>query len=805
MMVPKREATQRSHSKLPKGQRCRRHQSTVFRRGAVVLRRLRMLPLALASFLWGCGEAPSKDPAVKAMGPLAQEAPGRHGELPASHPAAPAEYVGSAACGSCHQAEYQAWLGSHHQRAMQAPKPGTVAGDFSGAVFQQGDRLTEFSQAEGRYLIRTEGPDGRMASHQVRYAFGVAPLQQYLLPLPGGRLQAFGLAWDTAQGRWFDLHSGEGADPEDPLHWTGLGLNWNFMCADCHSTAVVKGYDAETRSYATSFAELSVGCEACHGPGSAHAAADNALSSGDTDSQGRSGRGAASVPPAGNSGRAPRPGLAALRAPAAQINACAPCHSRRSQLREGFAPDRSYFDHYMPALLDAGLYHADGQILDEVYVYGSFLQSPMHQAGVTCGHCHEPHSAQLRLQGDALCTNCHNEAGRPDFPTLPLGRYDHPQHHLHRAETPGARCVNCHMPARTYMQVDDRRDHSLRIPRPDLQESTSAPDACTGCHQDRNPAWAAEVLQAAFGPPQRDHFGPVFAMARDGLPQAEAPLAAVSQNADLPPIVRGTALALLSAYGRGVGSLALEKGLNDAEPLVRIGALRGAERWPPERRWRQARHLLRDELLAVRSEAAPLLAPALNGLPQQDRAALRKGIAEYLEVQAFNADRPEAHTNIGNLHVSVGEAGPAEAAFKTALELNPKWVPALVNLADHYRATGRDAEAGELLQRAANLAADAPEVLLARAFWLVRQKRSQEALPLFAEAYRLAPGNPRYAYAQALALHSIGQSEQALQLLDDALAERPDNAQLLEAAAGIAQELGAEATENPYLRRLRAL
>ena len=700
---------------------------------------------------------------------------------------------------------------------MQAPELGSVAGDFSGAVFQKGDRLTEFSQADGRYLIRTEGPDGRMASHQVRYAFGVAPLQQYLLPLPGGRLQAFGLAWDAAQGRWFDLHPGEGADPEDPLHWTGQGLNWNFMCADCHSTAVVKGYDAENRSYDTIFAEVSVGCEACHGPGSIHAAGGRATGQGFA-----LGQGAGQVTgPAWtawddsqttrldiavvNEGGGLWPELAALRAPAAQINACAPCHSRRSQLREGFAPHLAYLDYYMPALLEEGLYHADGQILDEVYVYGSFLQSRMHRAGVTCGHCHEPHSAQLRVAGDALCTSCHNEAGRPDFPSLSLGRYDHPQHHLHRAESPGARCVNCHMPARTYMLIDDRRDHSLRIPRPDLHESTSAPDACTGCHQGRNSAWAAEVLQAAFVPPGNDHFGPLFAAARGGLPQAEAPLAAIAQNVDLPPIVRGTALAMAAAYARGVTGLALEKGLNDPHPLVRIGALRGAVRWPLERRWRRAKHLLRDELLAVRSEAVPLLAPTLNGLPQQGRAALQKGIAEYLEVQEFNADRPEAHTNIGNLHVSLGETGPAEAAFKAALELNPNWVPALVNLADHYRATGRDAEAGELLQRAANLAADAPAVLLARAFWLVRQKRSKEALTLFAEAYRLAPGNPRYAYAQALALHSVGQSGQALQLLDDALAGRPDDAQLLEAAAGIAQELGVAARENPYLRRLRSL
>ena len=760
---------------------------------------LRMLLLVLAPALGGCGEAPPAEEANRSSG-------GTSAGLLADR----AEYVGSAACAGCHQAEFAAWQGSHHQRAMQAPTAAAIAADFQGAAFGQGGRRTEFSQAAGRRLIRTEGPDGRMTSFAVHYALGAAPLQQYLLPLAGGRLQAFRLAWDTENARWFDLHPGERIGPDDPLHWTGLGYNWNLMCADCHSTAVVKGYDPDARSYQTTYAEASVGCEACHGPGSIHAAAGGGMERG-----GAHGQTPGSARPAGEDdqtawlveavagdGGGSWPGLAALRAPAAQINACAPCHSRRSQLREGFAPHLSYFDYYSPALLEDGLYHADGQILDEVYVYGSFLQSPMHQAGVTCGHCHEPHSARLRIVGDALCTSCHNEAGRPDFPTLPVGRYDRPQHHLHAPDSPGASCVNCHMPARTYMQIDDRRDHSLSIPRPDLQAAAGAPDPCTGCHQDRSPNWAAEVLEAAFGPPPDDHFGPPFAAARDGLPQAEAPLAAMAQNKSRPPIVRGTALALLAAYGRGLSGLALEKGLNDPHPLVRIGALRGAARWPPERRWRQARHLLNDGLLAVRSEAAPLLAPALNDLPQQDRAALQKGIAEYLRVQGFNADRPEAHTNIGNLHAAVGEHGLAETAFKTALELNPNWVPALVNLADLHRLAGRDGEGGALLQRAYEAAADAPEVLLAKAFWLVRQGRGAKALPLLAEAHRLAPNNPRYAYAYAVALHSAGQAERALTVLDSVLSQRPDNRQLLQAAAAIARDSGASKRANHYLNEL---
>lgn len=695
--------------------------------------------------------------------------------VPPDVPTAAPEYVGSAACAGCHAAQHEAWLGSHHQQAMSAPSPATVVGDFDGAVLRHGAGLTEFSKADGRYAIRTAGPAGEMASFEVRYTFGVEPLQQYLLPMEGGRLQASNVAWDAVQGRWFHLRPGENVGHDDVLHWTQPSHNWNFMCADCHSTAVAKGYDAETHRYETTFAEVSVGCEACHGPGSAHMA-----------------------PSEGN----PRPALALRRGQQAEVNACAPCHSRRSQLVDGFAPQRSYFDHYSPALLEAGLYHADGQILDEVYVYGSFLQSRMHEAGVTCGDCHEPHSAKLRTEGDGLCLGCHNEAGRADFPSLPLGRYDSPRHHLHEPESPGAECVNCHMPTRTYMVVDDRRDHSFRIPRPDLNAFTDAPDACTGCHQDRSPKWARGVLEEAFGPPSRDHFGPVFAAARAGDGEAERALAAIGSDSGQPAIVRATALSLLAPYDRAAGGLALEAALHDTYPLVRIGALRGAARWPPERRWREARHLLGDARLAVRTEAVPLLAPVLSDLTGAERAKLEAGIAEYLDVQAFNADRAEAQTNVGNLQWAVGAPAEAEAAFAEALRLNAQWVPAMLNLADLYRATGRDGEAGELLLRALGTTPNSPQAALARGLWLVRQDRADEALPLIAEAARLAPNAAQYAYVYAVALHSANQSERALEVADEALSRWPNDQRLLRAAFGIARDLKLEKRMAAYRKRL---
>ncbi|MCY4344383.1 MAG: multiheme c-type cytochrome [Gammaproteobacteria bacterium] len=709
--------------------------------------------LALAAA--GCGDAPAP--------------------APPSAPAKAAEYVGSAACASCHEAQHEAWLGSHHQLAMSEPSPATLIGDFDGAVLHHGGGLTAFSKADGRYAIRTEGPTGERASFAVRYTFGFAPLQQYLLPLPDGRLQASNVAWDAVQGRWFHLRPGESIGHDDVLHWSQPSHNWNFMCADCHSTAVSKGYDAKARRYETTFSEVSVGCEACHGPGSAHA-----------------------VPSAASA----RPALALPRDQADEINACAPCHSRRSQLAEGFAPQRSYFDHYSPALLDAGLYHADGQMLDEVYVYGSFLQSRMHAAGVTCGDCHEPHSAQLRAEGNALCIGCHNEVGNPNFPSLARGRYDGSQHHLHEPGSPGAQCVNCHMPARTYMVVDERRDHGFKVPRPDLNAATNAPDACTGCHQERDSAWAQAVLEEAFGPPSGDHFGPVFAAARTGIGEAEQPLAAIAGDAEQPAIVRATALSLMANYDRAVSGLALEAGLHDAHPLVRVGALRGAARWPAERRWREARHLLGDARLAVRAQAVPLLAPALNGLVGAGRTKLEAGIAEYLDVQAFNADRAEAQTNIGNLQWAIGAPARAEAAFAEALRLNAHWVPAMLNLADLYRATDRDVEAGTLLLRALSTTPESAEANLAKGLWLVRQGRDSEALVLFAAAVQLAPGVAQHAYVYAVALHSANQPERALEVLEQALSRRPNDQRLLRAAFGIARDLKLEEKAAAYRTRL---
>ena len=734
------------------------------------------------------------------------------GQAPAAHSDADATYVGSAACAACHQAEYGAWRDSHHWHAMSLPDTDSVTGDFATEVGHGTGVRTAFLRTGERYVVRTAGPDGSTADFDVRYTFGTAPLQQVLLPLSRGRLQAFGVAWDTHRRRWFHLEDA-GLPPDDVLHWTQPSHNWNMMCADCHSTGVVKAYDRATRSYRTTFAEISVGCEACHGPASAHVE---------------------------SAGQQAMVGLRDTRQ--GEINVCAPCHSRRAHLAEGFTPDRSYLDHYSPALLDDGLYFADGQILDEVYVYGSFLQSRMHAAGVTCSDCHEPHSAGLRGEANELCVACHSPIGREDFPTLPVGVFDDPDHHLHEPGSPGSFCVDCHMPARTYMVVDDRRDHGFRVPRPDLAAIIDAPDACTGCHEDQSPTWAADVLHAVFGAP-RGHFARAFAAGRHGLSHAASALVEVAESRGHPPpegaesraesrghpppvdaesrghpppvetsperghppIIRATALALLRNYAGEEVQRVVGAGLGDPSPLVRIGALRGLADWPPESRWRSAARLLRDPLLAVRVEAVPLLAPLLETLPAEGRATLQAGITEYLDVQAFNADRPEAHTNRAGIHLATGATVEAEAALREALALQPAWIPGLVNLADLYRETNRDVQGGELLARAARLAPESPDVLLAYGLWMVRQERRAEALRLFARSANTPTATGRHAYVHAVALHSAGRLEEALAALDRGINVGQGDLQLMQAALGIAEELGDSAKVESYRRQMESL
>jgi tetratricopeptide (TPR) repeat protein len=715
--------------------------------------------------------------------------------VPAS-PAIDASFAGSEACAGCHAEAYSAWQASQHARAMQHATAATVLGSFSQATFRYAGFESTFYQRNDRFFVRTDGADGKLADFEIRYTFGIEPLQQYLIAFPDGRLQALSVAWDsrpkeTGGQRWFHLYPDDKVDHRDELHWTRRAQNWNFMCADCHSTDVRRNYDAGTDTFHTTWKEIAVGCEACHGPASAHIEWARTRS-------GDAGKGltVALAERAGvqwtidaTTGNAVR---SRPRPQDTEIGICAQCHSRRSQISDGFRAGLAFQDFYRPALLSPGLYYPDGQQRDEVYTWGSFLQSRMYHAGVTCSDCHEPHGQQLRAAGNALCGTCHQAA-----------KYAVPAHHHHAGEGAGTRCVDCHMPATTYMVVDPRRDHSLRVPRSDQSVALGTPNACNGCHRDRDAPWAVALLAQWYGhaPQGFQRYAGTFADAERGAAEGGPGLAMLAGDPSQPPIARASALEALAQYPAQASVEAARAGLADHDALVRRASVGTLSMLPPAQRLPLVAPLLDDPVRSVRIEAAHALADAVGVATPAQRAAFDRSAAEYESVQRFSADRPEARTALGSFYARQGRFGDAQAQLQSALAVDPAFVPARVNLADLLRVQGRDADA-ELALRDGLRQAPAAELHHTLGLTLVRLGRNEEALGELQRAAQLAPSDARFAYVYAISLQSGGKTKAAVQEVDRALARHPDNRDLLVAAVTFRRDGGDIAGARRYALRL---
>jgi tetratricopeptide (TPR) repeat protein len=594
-----------------------------------------------------------------------------------------ATYVGRAQCAACHAEETARWTGSHHDLAMQAATEATVLGDFNDATFEQFGVASRFYREDNAFMVRTDGPDGALRDYPIQYTFGVYPLQQYLIALPGGRLQALDIAWDSRPKedggqRWMHLHPEDPVPHHDVLHWTGPNLNWNTMCADCHSTNLRKGYDADTDSYNTTWSEIDVSCE----------------------------------------------------------------------------------------------------------------------AGITCSDCHDPHSADLRLPGDQVCSQCH----APD-------RYATKAHHFHPEDSTGARCIDCHMPPKHYMVVDARHDHSFRVPRPDQSVALGTPNACNTCHTDESAQWAADQVLTWYGraPKGLQDFAPALHAARNGQPGADALLLSIAADNDQPGIARATALQALGGYPSPAMREQVKQGLAAEDPLQRLGALAALDGFGLRERL-LALPLLEDDFKAVRTEAARLLAAVPDDqLPPQAQARREQGIADYISTRRFNAERPESQLNLAALYVDQGRFQDAEQAYRAAIRLQPRFIPAYVNLAQLLSESGHEREADATLRAGLAQQPESADLHHALGLSLIRQKQPEPALTALARAAELAPHNARYGYVHAVALHAGGQTDAAIATLARVHQHYPGDIATLSALIAYHREAGQLRAALDYAQKLQPL
>jgi tetratricopeptide (TPR) repeat protein len=361
------------------------------------------------------------------------------------------------------------------------------------------------------------------------------------------------------------------------------------------------------------------------------------------------------------------------------------------------------------------------------------------------------------------------------------------------------------MPERTYMVVDPRRDHSIRIPRPDLSDKLKSPNACNKCHSDKSNQWSADWCRTWYGDPNRNgtHYGEVFWAARQAYPEALPELIRLVEDPESSVMVKATAVSLLQNYQDPSIIGVLRNSLSDPDPLIRFSAISALFAADDNTLLELALPRLNDSVLLIRVTAAFQLArvPAQYfgkpGLRQRDLV-----LQEYIETQMINADHPSARMNLGILALNQGDYAGAESSYKEAVEIEPALTTAYVNLADLYRVTSRDQEGEQILRDAIERGPDMAAVNYALGLNLVRRKANEEAMIYLEQASAMEPGNPRYAYVYAVGLYSLGKQPEAVKYLESALSENPFDRDLLYSLATFNFELGNREAAIKYAGKL---
>ena len=686
-------------------------------------------------------------------------------------------YIGPEACSACHAGEYQEWKKSDHFKAMMVAGDSSVSGDFNNAELRADGITSRFFKRDGKFFINTEGDDGNYHDYEVKYTFGYYPLQQYLVEFPGGRMQVPRQSYDVIKKQWYHQYNGQKIHPHDWLHWTKQSQNWNSMCAACHSTNLQRNYDEATDSYHTTWSHLNVSCESCHGMGKNH-----------VDYIGTT---------AYREGTKVKGSYLALykgQKNTEQLSACVQCHSRRMEVSAVPFASTEALDNFIPIPPTTENYFADGQFRDEDYEYGSFTQSKMYHRGVSCSNCHNPHSGKILLAGNPLCLKCHQP------------KYDLPEHTFHIIGSEGSKCVNCHMPTRTYMGADVRRDHSFRIPRPDQSVKYNTPNACTNCHAGKKAQWAAEAIVKWYGGERKHHYSDELIPGSMLDENSFSHLDNLLEDTAVTDMIRATAINYMGEMVSEKSLNAIKKFLYDTSAVVRNQAVTSLANFPPQQWIRDAEPLLQDPVRGVRIAAAN----TLSGLPEDafdtnKYPAFASANKELLDFLHNQSDFSTGNVSLGDYYYKTGNKKEAEKYYLRALKIDSVANYARLNLSSIYNAEGQNDKAMACLNEAWKIDPANPRISYNLALLHVELGNKKEALNYFDRTSRLKYNYDKFYFNYALFLQQQGQNHQAEALYQEGLQRFPDSEQLNYGAAYFFLQVSQKERALACIRKLKML